>query len=116
MELNSSRAGEFSAAPVSKFSIWRTKRLLVTKLFAKRTSDNPSHVEREVWLIKADGSDEPRYLAEGYWPSWSSDSKKVFYHSQPDNILYAVPIEAGARPAPIAQCTGSYPTVSPGWT
>jgi len=92
----------------------RDKRgLLVTELFAQSTSDDWSFGDREVWLIKADGSEEPWYLAEGYWPSWSSDSKQVFYHSALDNMLYAVSIEQGTKPEPIAKCSSNYPTVSP---
>jgi serine/threonine protein kinase/tetratricopeptide (TPR) repeat protein len=87
--------------------------LLVADLTAERAAKNPSLGEREVWLIKADGTEEPRFLARGYWPCWSSDSKRVFYHSQLDMMLYSISIEEGAKPTPIVLCPSNFPTVSP---
>jgi tetratricopeptide (TPR) repeat protein len=87
--------------------------LLLTELTAERDSENPSFQEREIWIIKADGSEEPRFLARGYWPCWSNDSKRIFYHSQLDNMLCSISIEEKATPIPIVQCTENYPTVSP---
>jgi tetratricopeptide (TPR) repeat protein len=89
------------------------KILLLTELTAERVSKSPSLEEREVWIIKADGTEEPRLLARGYWPCWSSDSKRVFYHSRPDNMLYSISIEESAKPVPIIQCAVRFPTVSP---
>jgi len=36
---------------------------------------------QEVWIIAADGTD-PRRLADGVWPSWSQDSKQVYYRKK----------------------------------
>jgi serine/threonine protein kinase len=87
--------------------------LLLTDITAERAAKNPSLGEREIWIIKADGTEEPRFLARGYWPCWSRDSKRVFYHLRLDNKLYSISIEDGAKPTPIVRCPSSFPAVSP---
>jgi len=87
--------------------------LLLTDLTAERAAKYPSQGQREVWLIRADGTEEPRFLARGAWPSWSGDSKQVFYHWQEDMKLFSISIEDGAKPTPIIQCPSYYPVVSP---
>jgi len=87
--------------------------LLVADLTAERAAKHPPLAEREVWLIKADGTGDPELLARGYWPCWSRDSKRVFYHSRVDNKLYSISIEDGAKPTAIISCPYYFPTVSP---
>jgi hypothetical protein len=87
--------------------------LSVSDLTAERPAKDPSLSEREVWIIKSNGTEEPRLLAKGYGPCWSSDSKRVFYHSLLDNMLYSISIQEGAKPTPIVQCMSSFPRVSP---
>jgi len=48
----------------------------------------------EIWLMNADGT-EPRRLALGGWPYWSHDSKRIYYHSWREKILYTISIEDG---------------------
>jgi tetratricopeptide (TPR) repeat protein len=86
---------------------------LLTQLTAERDSVHPSFAERQIWLIRVDGTEEPRFLAKGYWPCWSEDGKRVFYHSSLDHILYTISVEGDAKPTPIVQLTGLFPTVSP---
>ena len=87
--------------------------LLVTDITTERAAKDPSLGKREVWIIKSDGTEEPRLLAKGYWPCWSGDSKRVFYHSRLDTMLYSISIEDGAKPTPIVLCPSNFPTVSP---
>jgi tetratricopeptide (TPR) repeat protein len=89
------------------------RNLLLTELTAERAEQDPSLREREIWIIKADGTEEPRLLARGYWPCWSSDSKRIFYHSLLDNVLYSISIEKSAKPTPIVQHTSLFSTMSP---
>jgi serine/threonine protein kinase/Flp pilus assembly protein TadD len=87
--------------------------LLVTDLTTERVV-RPTHpTEREVWIIKADGTGEPELLTRGYGPQWSRDSKRVFYHSWLDGMLYSISIEGGAKPTPIIQCSNRFPVISP---
>ncbi|MHC4735157.1 MAG: LamG-like jellyroll fold domain-containing protein [Planctomycetota bacterium] len=69
--------------------------------------------QREAWIIKADGTEEPRFLTKGSFPCWSRDSRRVYYHSQKDMKLYSISIEDGAKPTPIVSCPSYYPVVSP---
>jgi len=48
--------------------------------------------QQEVWVMNADGT-SPRRLAQGEWPSWGSDSRRVFY-VRTDRYLYSVSIDA----------------------
>jgi tetratricopeptide (TPR) repeat protein len=33
----------------------------------------------EVWLVKADGTEEPTFLVRGRWPQWSRHSNRIFF-------------------------------------
>ena len=44
----------------------------------------------EVWIIRADGTERPRFLARGGWPNWSGDSKRLYYHNRLDNMVYSI--------------------------
>ncbi len=87
--------------------------LLLTGLTTERAAKNPLQEQREVWIIKADGTEEPRFLTRGSWPSWSRDSKRVFYHWEKDMELCSISIEDGAKPKPIVSCPFFFPAVSP---
>lgn len=70
----------------------------------------------EVWLVKADGTEEPRFLAKGGWPCWGPDSKRVFYRSRPSEELfsiYSISIEDNSEPVLLMKCPDYVPAVSP---
>ncbi|MFC1636836.1 DUF3471 domain-containing protein, partial [Planctomycetota bacterium] len=87
--------------------------LLLTDITSERAAKHLSLTEREVWLIRADGTGDPEFLTRGYWPCWSRDSKRIFYHSYVDRMLYSISIEDGAKSTPIVLCQSGYPAVSP---
>jgi tetratricopeptide (TPR) repeat protein len=89
------------------------KPLHLADVAAKHEAESIPHVWREIWLIKSDGSEDPRFLAHGATPSWSSDPSRVYYKSPQDWKLYSVSIQAGTKPVPIIHCRGGYPVVSP---
>ncbi len=89
------------------------QRLLLADVTAKRGPKDLPYEQREVWLIKSEGTREPRFLARGMTPSWGSDPKRVFYYSLEDSKLYSVSIEEGAKPTPIVSCESVFPVVSP---
>ncbi len=69
--------------------------------------------DEEVWFMNADGT-EPRRLAAGGRPSWSSDSKHVYYQSPTESMLYLISIEdSDAEPKPILACSNRGLSVSP---
>jgi serine/threonine protein kinase/Flp pilus assembly protein TadD len=89
------------------------KVLLLADLSTEYGTKMPPQGYREVWIIRADGTEEPRFLARGFWPCWSSDSKRIYYHSPSDMKVYSISIEDGAEPTPVIWCPGDNPVVSP---
>jgi tetratricopeptide (TPR) repeat protein len=89
------------------------KPLLLADVAGKREAEWVPPGQREIWLIKADGSEDPRFLAFGMTPSWSSDPSRIYYKSPQDAKLYSISVEGGAKPIPIVRCRSDYPTVSP---
>jgi serine/threonine protein kinase/Tol biopolymer transport system component len=74
----------------------------------------PSWKQEEVWIIRTDGSERPRFLAKGGWPNWSADSKRLYYHSRLDNRVYAMSIDPNhAIPQEVFACETQFPVVSP---
>ncbi|MCL5280589.1 MAG: protein kinase [Planctomycetes bacterium] len=69
---------------------------------------------QEVWIIKADGT-QPRRLARGAaFPSWSADSRQVYYQSRMEHMLYSISIEdPQAQPVLVFACFSYYPALSP---
>jgi serine/threonine protein kinase/lipoprotein NlpI len=63
----------------------------------------------EVWVIPAAGG-EPRKVAAGYRPSWSRDSKQVFYRAMPEGTICRVQIDDPvAVPVHVMDTPGRYP-------
>jgi len=70
--------------------------------------------EEEVWIIKANGKERPRFLAKGGWPNWSSDSKRLYYHSRLDNMVYSISADPNnTNPKEVIACEAQFPVVSP---
>ena len=86
-------------------------------LLAEVTTEYGAEIEplaqREVWVIKADGTGEPRFLAKGHFPCWSRDSTRLFYHSPKDMKVCSISIKDGAKPEQIVSCPSYFPVVSP---
>jgi serine/threonine protein kinase len=89
------------------------KATLLAEVTIKYGAEIAPIAQREVWIIKADGIEEPRFLARGMSPHWSRDSKRVFYHSVKDMTLCMISIEPGAEPETIVACPSNFPVVSP---
>jgi len=80
---------------------------------AERINRHRPVAEQDVWIMNADGT-QPRRLAAGGFPSWSSDAKHVYYQSPTDNMLYKMSIEEGAAgPQAILSCSDQLPAISP---
>jgi serine/threonine protein kinase/Flp pilus assembly protein TadD len=91
----------------------RRQALLLTDLTTERVVGPTPVTERDIWIINTDGTGEPELLTRGYWPRWSRDSKRIFYHSWLDRMLYSISLEEGAKPIPIVQSPTRFPVVSP---
>lgn len=70
--------------------------------------------QEEVWIIRADGTKRPRFLAKGGWPNWSGDSKRLYYHSRLDNMVYSISTDPNnAKSKEVFACETQFPVVSP---
>jgi serine/threonine protein kinase len=70
--------------------------------------------QEEIWVIRADDTERPRFLAKGGWPNWSGDSKRLYYHSRLDNMVYSISMDTeNAKPEAVFACKARYPVVSP---
>jgi serine/threonine protein kinase/Tol biopolymer transport system component/Flp pilus assembly protein TadD len=89
------------------------KPRLLAEVTAKYGGEVAPFAYRELWVIRADGTEEPRFLTKGHWPCWSSDSTRIFYQSPKDMTLYTISIEDDTKLTPIISCPSVFPTVSP---
>jgi len=70
--------------------------------------------QEEVWIIRADGTEHPRFLARGGWPNWSGDSNRLYYHSRMDNMVYSISADPdNTNLKEILACNARFPVVSP---
>ncbi len=70
--------------------------------------------EEEVWLVTPAG-EHARKLADGGFPGWSADSRRVYVHSRRENRIYAVDVNT-EDPTPtlfFEKPLSWYPAVSP---
>ena len=89
------------------------QHLLLADLTIERSPKWPFYEEREIWIMKADGTGEPELLVRGSWPHWGRDPKRVFYHSPIDNMICSIPIGGSSNPNPITSWKRDCFVVSP---
>jgi serine/threonine protein kinase len=75
---------------------------------------NQPFEQEEIWIIKADGKQRPRFLAQGGWPNWSGDSNKFYYKSRLNNMVYSLSVDSNdSNPKEVFACDSTFPVVSP---
>ncbi|MBN2182947.1 MAG: protein kinase [Sedimentisphaerales bacterium] len=91
----------------------REKRYQLLEDITSEKYDGYELNEEGLWLIKPDGSGL-RFITKGGYPSWSSDSKHLYYHCRQDMYVYRISIESPeAQPERIVHCPASYyPVIS----
>lgn len=88
--------------------------LPITDLTAQRPGENRPYDQEEIWIIRADGTQPPRFLARGGWPSWNRDSSRVYYHSRTGGKLCCVSIDPNnPQQREIRESMDYFPAVSP---
>jgi tetratricopeptide (TPR) repeat protein len=87
--------------------------LPLSDLTQERTGASVPDWQQEIWLVRADGTEEPRFLAKGVSPSWGRDPKQVFYLSEEDARMYTVSTQNGTTPQPLVWFPWGHPLVSP---
>ncbi|MBN2588945.1 MAG: protein kinase [Sedimentisphaerales bacterium] len=70
--------------------------------------------QEEIWIIKAEGKERPRFLAQGGWPNWTSDSSRFYYKSRLNNMVYSLSLDSNnTEPREVFVCNSTFPVVSP---
>jgi serine/threonine protein kinase len=106
----------------------RHRRILRLQDLEGKKTYVPGQEDREVWIMNADRTGKPRMLARGGYPSWSGDSKRVYYYSPEEGgYLCCVSVEGdkgsqvrndalgdpNPRPTRVIRSLGPFPVVSP---
>ncbi|MDI6449904.1 protein kinase domain-containing protein [Anaerobaca lacustris] len=93
----------------------RDRQFLSMEDLTSPDGENPqAWKQEEVWMIRADGTERPRLLARGGWPNWSGDSKRLYYHSRLDNMVYSItPDPNNTNLQEVFACKARFPVVSP---
>ncbi len=88
--------------------------LSLADLTKERQGEHRPAEQQEVWIIKVDGSEAPRFLARGAWPNWARDSSRVYYQVPSTNKMYSIAIDLKTtEPREIMDCMDWFPVASP---
>jgi tetratricopeptide (TPR) repeat protein len=83
-------------------------------LAADRQGQHPPMEQEEIWVIRADGTEPPRYIASGGWPNWGRRTNRLYYHCRTDKKMYTISIGTpGGAPREILSCNYQFPVISP---
>jgi len=93
----------------------RHRRTVLQDLINVKRAYVPEQENREVWIVNADGTGKPRMLAKGGYPSWSRDSKRLYYYSPEEGgYLCSISIESNnTRPTRVIRTPSPFPVISP---
>ncbi len=88
--------------------------LSIADLTTQRQGDHRPYPQEEVWIIRADGSEAPRFLARGGWPNWNRDGTQVYYHSRVDAKACCTSVDPNnVQQRELMACMDMFPVVSP---
>ena len=88
--------------------------LPITDLTTQRPGANRPYDQEEVWIIRVDGTQAPRFLAQGGWPTWNRNSNQVYFHCRTSGKLCRVSTDPNdPRPREIRESMDYFPSVSP---
>jgi hypothetical protein len=87
----------------------------VIRAIERRVERGPLPSVEEVWVIEL-ATHKIRRIAQGGWPSWSGDSKRIYFPSRPSGTFSWVSIDDDSSMPKVNQVLtecGYYPVVSP---
>jgi serine/threonine protein kinase/tetratricopeptide (TPR) repeat protein len=88
--------------------------LSLADLTTVRAGAHQPYDQEEVWIARVDGSEPPRFLAQGGWPNWTRDSARIYYHARTEGKVYSVTINPNhQQQREIFTCMDMFPVVSP---
>lgn len=73
------------------------------------------NMRESIWLVRADGSNRPQFIAEGGYPQWKPGSRALIYHSRQTNRVCQALFESGllGKREILFDVAYDYPRLSP---
>ena len=56
-------------------------------LTGERQGAHPPMEQEEIWITRADGAGNPRFVAKGGWPQWNGSSNRIVFHSRLEKTI-----------------------------
>ena len=102
-------------SPDGRYIAYRRQRKIMTSAILADPTRQPEGFDiEEICLIRADGMEEPRSLAEGDHPQWSESGRYLYYQSHSGIITMRISVEEkNAQPEPVIIAPAFHPEVSP---
>jgi tetratricopeptide (TPR) repeat protein len=88
--------------------------LSLADLATKSQGEHQPMEREEIWIVRVDGTEPPRFLARGGWPQWGRRSNRIYFHSREQRKLYSISLDTtGSDPCEVFPCDYQFPVVSP---
>ena len=92
----------------------RLRKIMTSAILTDPTRQPEAFDVEEICLIRADGTEEPRPLAEGDHPQWSESGQYLYYQSHSGIMTMCIPVkDESARSEPVVIAPAFHPEVSP---
>ena len=92
----------------------RLRKIMTSAILADPTRQPEAFDIEEICLIRADGTEEPRPLAEGDHPQWSASGEYLYYQIHSGIMTMRISVEnENAQPEPVVMAPAFHPEVSP---
>jgi len=92
----------------------RQRKIMSSAILADRTRQPEGFDIEEICLLRADGTEEPRSLAEGDHLQWNGSGEYLYYQSPSGLTTMRISVdENNARPEPVISTPAFQPEVSP---
>jgi tetratricopeptide (TPR) repeat protein len=92
----------------------RQRKIMSSAILADATRQPEGFDIEEICLIRADGTEEPRLLAEGDHLQWGGSGEYLYYQSRSGLTTMRISVdEKNARPEPVILAPAFQPEVSP---
>ena len=92
----------------------RQRKIMSSAILADRTRQPEGFDIEEICLLRADGTEEPRSLAEGDHLQWGGSGQYLYYQSRSGLTTMRISVdEINARPEPVILAPAFQPEISP---
>lgn len=92
----------------------RQRKIMSSAILADRTRQPEGFDIEEICLLRADGTEEPRQVAEGDHLQWSESGQYLYYQTPSSLMTMRISVEdEGAQPEPVLIAWAFQPEVSP---